>query len=106
VEQIANAALISFRTGCFCNPGIDELNHGVSAEELRNYFRNRDQGDYDDFILFAGKMRGAIRISIGIPTTRQDIEKFIAFAEMFLNKAMPESVLPEWERSRVVSSQL
>ena len=26
IERLATAKMISFRTGCFCNPGIDELN--------------------------------------------------------------------------------
>lgn len=89
VEEAANRQLISFRTGCFCNPGIDELNHGLSAEELRNYFRSRSHGDYDDFINYTGKLRGAVRISIGVATVRSDIEKFIAFVNSFANKHSP-----------------
>ena len=36
VETRANAANISLRTGCFCNPGGGELALGISAEELRS----------------------------------------------------------------------
>ena len=95
VEHIANAALISLRTRCFCNPGIDELNYGISAEQLRSYFTSRDQGDYYDFVSFAGKMRGAVRLSIGILTTAHDIPKFIRFAKTFLDKKVPADALPE-----------
>lgn len=95
VEHKANAELISLRTGCFCNPGIDELNHSISAEQLRNYFTSRDQGDYFDFVRFAGKMRGAVRLSIGIPTTAHDIGKFIRFAKTLLNKKIPADALRE-----------
>ena len=34
-------------------------------------------------------MRGAVRISIGIPTTRADIKGFIGFAKGLLNKKVP-----------------
>ena len=92
IEQMANKEMISFRTGCFCNPGIDELNHGLSEEQLKSYFLTRSQGDYYDFINFTGKLRGAVRISIGLATIRSDIEKFIGFAKRFLNKVSPFSV--------------
>jgi molybdenum cofactor sulfurtransferase len=88
IERMATAKMISFRTGCFCNPGIDELNHGISPDQLKSYFVSREQGDYFDFIDFIGRMRGAIRISIGIPTTRLDIKQFIDFAKTFLNKSI------------------
>jgi len=87
-EQEAGAEVISFRTGCFCNPGIDELNNGLSPEELKNYFTSGEHGDYDDFINYSKKPGGAVRISIGIATTRADIEKFIRFAEKFLDKSI------------------
>lgn len=89
VEKKANEKLISFRTGCFCNPGIDEIISGVSAEHLGSYFANRGNAEYDDMITFLGKLRGAIRISVGIPTTTTDIAKFISFAKMFINKVVP-----------------
>ena len=95
IEQLANARMISFRTGCFCNPGIDELNHGLSEEQLKNYFVSRDHGDYFDFINFIGKLRGAVRISIGLATTRSDIEKFIGFVKTLLNRTVPEGTLSQ-----------
>ena len=88
IEQMANAKTISFRTGCFCNPGIDELNHCLSADQLRSYFVGREDGDYFEFIDFIGKMRGAVRISIGFPTSRLDIQKFILFAKTLLNRPL------------------
>lgn len=65
----------------------------VLADQLKNYFTSRDNGDYDDMVQFLGKMRGAVRISIGFPTTRWDIEKFIRFAKKLLNKRVAEDVL-------------
>jgi molybdenum cofactor sulfurtransferase len=86
VEQRANAQLISLRTGCFCNPGIDEINSCVSTEEMAKYFSSRKTGNMHDMFEFLGKMRGAIRISVGIPTTEGDIERFIGFLEGYKNK--------------------
>jgi molybdenum cofactor sulfurtransferase len=91
IEQLANENKIALRTGCFCNPGIDELNNCISAEELEKYFTTRAYGDYDDMIQFMGKMRGAVRISIGLATTTIDIAKFIRFAKTLLNTATAEN---------------
>lgn len=89
IEQRANAEKISLRTGCFCNPGIDELNCGLSPERLKIYFTSRENGDYDDMVRFLGKMRGAVRLSIGFPTVPSDIQKFMRFAGKFKNKRVP-----------------
>lgn len=86
IEDGANKEKISLRTGCFCNPGIDELNHCLSAEQLKAYFVSRESGDYFDFIQYTGKLRGAVRVSIGIPTTKTDLERFISFAKQLLDK--------------------
>ena len=94
IEKTAGLEMISFRTGCFCNPGIDELNHGLSSDQLKSYFTERGHGDYDDFVNFTGKMRGAVRISIGIPTTKSDIDKFVGFAKGLLNKALHQAPKP------------
>lgn len=91
IEEMANRELISFRTGCFCNPGIDELNHCISPEQLTAYFTSRENGDYFDFIHFVNKMRGAVRISLGLATTKSDIQFFLRFASKLLNKAIPSS---------------
>lgn len=88
IEQLANAEQISLRTGCFCNPGIDELNHCLPSEELKNYFTSRETGDYDDMACFLGKARGAVRLSIGFPTLPSDIEKFIGFAKKLLDRTV------------------
>jgi selenocysteine lyase/cysteine desulfurase len=88
IESRANAAQISLRSGCFCNPGIDELNHRISAENLRSFFLNRKSGDYDEMIQHLGRWRGAVRVSLGYPTTKADIDKFAAFAKGFLNKTI------------------
>ncbi|MBA80164.1 MULTISPECIES: aminotransferase class V-fold PLP-dependent enzyme [unclassified Leeuwenhoekiella] len=81
VEQKANACNISLRTGCFCNPGIDEINNDLSSEELGEFFSSNLHGGYREIINALQKMRGAIRISVGIATTKYDLDYFIAFAK-------------------------
>jgi molybdenum cofactor sulfurtransferase len=103
IEQLANEEMISLRTGCFCNPGIDELNNDISANELSAYFNSRRQGDYDDMRNFLGKRRGAVRVSVGLPTTEADIERFLCFARRLLNVKVPkEALMASWLREIVV----
>lgn len=86
VERKANEKLISLRTGCFCNPGIDEINNCVTNEELAKYFTTKHNGSFHDMIYYLGRMRGAIRISVGIATSIKDIQKFLAFVNEFADK--------------------
>ena len=85
IEEMANGHNISLRSGCFCNPGIDETNNCLTDNELATYYSSHDNGDYKDMIKFLGKMRGATRISVGIATTKGDIDKLMAFLEELLN---------------------
>lgn len=86
IEREANRLNISLRTGCFCNPGIDELAHGINASELTDYFNSTNTGDYYDAIAYLGKLRGSVRISVGFITNVNDVTKFISFARSFLDR--------------------
>jgi len=79
VEQKANEHMISLRSGCFCNPGIDEIFNCVTTEELTQFFSGRTKGNYSDMFNFLKKMRGAVRISVGIATTKADIDRYVKF---------------------------
>jgi len=90
VEELANSKNISVRSGCFCNPGLDETNNCLTTEELTNYFSGNEKGNYFDMITSLQKMRGAIRISVGIASTKKDLDTFISFVaslkdQMILN---------------------
>lgn len=89
IERLAGEWNISLRTGCFCNPGIDESNHDLSGEKLRAYFSNDGEKDYFDLIQFLGKKRGAVRISVGYISNFNDAYRFIHFCEQFLD--LPKS---------------
>ncbi len=88
VERMANDEMISIRSGCFCNPGIDEINNCLSTQELSAFFLSRDKGNYFDMIRFLKKMRGAIRVSVGLATTKKDLDTFIEFVKSFRNKSI------------------
>lgn len=83
--------MISIRSGCFCNPGIDEINSCISNEEAAKYFTSRDFGDYKDIMNFFGNIRGAIRASVGIATTEADIQKLIQLIKQLQNKTIAQA---------------
>jgi molybdenum cofactor sulfurtransferase len=80
-EERANGKMISIRSGCFCNPGIDEINNCITTEEMSTYFSTHEKGDYHDMVATLGKMRGAIRVSVGLATNVADLDAFVGFAE-------------------------
>lgn len=83
IEEQANAKNISIRTGCFCNPGIDEINHCISTSDLAKYYSAQDGASFQEMINYLGKMRGAVRISVGFITNKKDIDTLIDFINTF-----------------------
>jgi selenocysteine lyase/cysteine desulfurase len=87
VEAAANAVNISLRTGCFCNPGADEVAHGLTAADLAPFFNRAEPVCVQDFIAGRGdKTSGAVRISLGLVSTFADVYRFMAFAETFVDR--------------------
>lgn len=87
VEQQANQANISLRTGCFCNPGGGELALGISAEELLACFGSpRERLTIDEFRrCIDAKSSGAVRISVGLVSTFADVYRFVQFARSLVD---------------------
>jgi molybdenum cofactor sulfurtransferase len=89
IEQKANQANISLRTGCFCNPGAGEVAMGVSRVELDVCFTSpghEDRLSQNDFrMCFDGKSMGAVRVSVGMVTNFNDIQGFLSFARGLLS---------------------
>ncbi len=83
VEPEANKRNISIRTGCFCNPGIDELNNHIQAGDLDSYFKSHKDGTVEDMMENLQTMRGAIRVSVGMVTNLADIYAFLTFLQSF-----------------------
>ncbi len=91
VEKRANAAGISLRTGCFCNPGDGELALGISADELTSCFVRHDRLTLDEFRrCIDDKSTGAVRISMGLATTFADVYACVVFARTFLDKTVAQ----------------
>lgn len=84
VEQAANREQISLRTGCFCNPGIDEINHAIGKEELNRYFTTHPDADPASMNEALGKMRGAIRVSLGWVSNFEDVYRFSRFLSGYI----------------------
>jgi selenocysteine lyase/cysteine desulfurase len=91
IEQRANEANISLRTGCFCNPGAGEVALEISRVELDVCFTrpgHEDRLTVDDFrSCIDGKSSGAVRISVGMVTNFNDIQGFLAFARGLLSES-------------------
>jgi selenocysteine lyase/cysteine desulfurase len=86
VEQRANQANISLRTGCFCNPGGGETALGLTAGELTACFATRPSMEYEDFQrCIDDKSTGAVRISLGLVSNFADVFQLIAFARQFID---------------------
>ena len=83
VEDEAASRGVSLRTGCFCNPGVDEANHSISNDTLKAYFEEKAHGDYFDFMTFSQQTRGAVRVSVGVATNRTDIEALLDLLSVF-----------------------
>jgi molybdenum cofactor sulfurtransferase len=91
VEEAATQHRISLRTGCFCNPGGGETALSLSKSELVGCFsqhaNNDSQFTVDDFrhCLVEGKGTGAVRVSLGIVSTFEDVARFADFVSEFLD---------------------
>lgn len=88
VEELAGAAHISLRTGCFCNPGAGETAEDLSEEDMRVGLQ--EVGGEINLVRFSqamqnrgGKSAGAIRVSTGIASNLADIEQLLAFVGGF-----------------------
>ncbi len=92
IEDRANQANISLRTGCFCNPGGGEAALGISAQELSACFmRTPERLSLDDFRrCIDDKSTGAVRLSLGLVSNFADVYRFMRFARRFADKRADE----------------
>jgi selenocysteine lyase/cysteine desulfurase len=82
VARATAAAGISIRTGCFCNPGAGEGAFQLTRADWRKALRRRARtlDQYIDLLGLPGG--GALRASVGLASTLDDVERFLAFVEM------------------------
>jgi selenocysteine lyase/cysteine desulfurase len=93
VEKLAGRAKISLRTGCFCNPGANEVANDLTREQLAPCFGQARPMTFDEFLQkMGGKIPGAVRISLGVASNFRDVYRFAQFASQFLrDEAAPEA---------------
>jgi selenocysteine lyase/cysteine desulfurase len=84
VEELAGQQGISFRTGCFCNPGPGEAAEGITDEDVAAALARNADLTLPLFLQMiaheGGKSAGAIRVSFGIASNFADAHRFIEFA--------------------------
>jgi selenocysteine lyase/cysteine desulfurase len=74
------AERISLRTGCFCNPGAAENALGLGVSNFRQLWHSKT-ASLDEIIRLLGlPSGGAIRVSFGLVSTAEDVDRFFAFA--------------------------
>jgi selenocysteine lyase/cysteine desulfurase len=90
VEELAGGAGISLRTGCFCNPGCGETAEGVTEADVLAALESDANLTLPRFLqvieLRGGKSAGAIRVSLGIVSNFDDVDRFLRFAEGFCDQ--------------------
>ena len=94
VEEKANQSNISLRSGCFCNPGIDETNHALPQDDLWNYFHSDGAKDYFGHIATSGRRRGAVRMSLGYVSNFADVWSALNFARSYVDSTRVASAMP------------
>jgi selenocysteine lyase/cysteine desulfurase len=94
VEQLANFADISLRTGCFCNPGAGEIAHHLSAREMTQWFDRENSMSFDDLRdqlrTKFGVVVGAVRVSVGVATNFADVYRLMTFLHTFVDRTVDE----------------
>jgi selenocysteine lyase/cysteine desulfurase len=82
VARDTAAAGISIRTGCHCNPGASEAASQLTRHAWRTAARAHPR-TMDHYLGLLGlPSAGALRASLGLASTVDDVERFAAFVEM------------------------
>jgi selenocysteine lyase/cysteine desulfurase len=96
VSRDASAAGISLRTGCFCNPGAGEAAFGLRRRDLTRARRallrpGAEDAPIDDYLSLVGMATGgAVRVSLGLASSVEDVEAFLDFAERTYRDRYPD----------------
>jgi selenocysteine lyase/cysteine desulfurase len=84
IEELAGARRISLRTGCFCNPGTGEMAEHITEDDIMAALDESQDMSLPRFLQFithrGGKSAGAIRVSVGIASNFDDVQRFVEFA--------------------------
>lgn len=94
VSRLANEHGIHLRSGCMCNVGACQQDVGITFSDLQRGLSAGRQCSSDVADIVDGRATGAVRISLGVSTSRGDCDKFLSFlSSNFLNKTNP-MILP------------
>lgn len=87
-ERLAIAHNIHLRTGGVCNPGGIASALAMSPDEMRGNFADglRCGNGLDEI---NGKPTGIVRVSLGAMSSVGDVDKFMAFARLFVRAGPP-----------------
>jgi molybdenum cofactor sulfurtransferase len=100
VEELANRANISLRTGCFCNPGASEAAHHLAASQMRTWFGRAEPVSFlelrTQMLAEHDRLVSAIRVSVGIASTFADVFRFVCFLQGFLDRSVDQIGQPEF----------
>ena len=88
IEAMASDHGISLRAGCFCNPGLDEVNSCVGEETLSVNIIDIKQVGIDSVITDLKRVRGAVRISFGVASVKKDLDAFVSFVKSLKDKQL------------------
>lgn len=80
VEIAARERGIALRGGCFCNPGAAEHAFPIPADRARACLRGPFSVQRLRECLGRGAV-GALRVSVGVPTTASDLDRLVTFVE-------------------------
>jgi molybdenum cofactor sulfurtransferase len=94
VEELANRAGISLRTGCFCNPGAGEVAHGLGTNEMAKWFGGTEPMSTaelrDGLVRKHDRVVAAIRVSLGVATNFADVYRFMCFLDGFVDATVED----------------
>ena len=90
IEELAGARRMSLRTGCFCNPGTGETAEHITEEDILAALDDSRDMSLPRFLQFithrGGKSAGAIRVSLGLASNFDDVQRFLDFAASMRNQ--------------------
>ena len=82
VERTASDAGISFRGGCFCNPGASEAALRMPLDRMLECFSELgDDFTVERFATCLDSPVGAVRASFGLANNEEDIQRALAFLQ-------------------------
>ncbi len=94
IEELANRARISLRTGCFCNPGAGEVAHGLGPDEMARWFGRSEAMSFlelrDRLCREHDRSISAVRISVGVATNFADVYRLACFLQDFVDRTIDD----------------